>query len=823
MSAPAPARSASGGGVPARRALVRWSWRLLRREWRSQTLVTVLLAVAVIAAVGGGTAVYNAPQRMSPKLGSADSMLTLEGKNPPAVATDLASIRQAVGTVDVIGHNYARVPGSATPIEYRSQRPHGVHTGPLLAVHSGRYPIGAREAAVTDGVAQLLGERLGGSIALDGHPRTIVGIAENPSDLSDEFVLVDPSSVQPQSLSVLVGGHPELRGLHLRTADPMLTGQGTDDSETVAATLVLAASTILLLLVAFVAAAAFAALAHRRLRQLGMLAAIGATDRQVRLVMTATGFLVGVLAAVSGTLVALALWPIVAPRLEAPLNHRIELSNIPWPLIAALVVLAIAMSTGAAWWPARTVSRLPVTLALSGRPPAPRRAHRSVLLAAGLFAAGISLLAWGGQDHPWPIVGGTITTGLAILFAGPSAIRALAAAGSHAPVAVRLALRDMARHQGRSGAAAAAISLALAVPAATVVIATGAQATPATGNLSDRQMLVKIGHPEPPSLIPVRTGAELDSLAAEVARIANGLPHASVIPLDMAVDPAIARQVGQDGKPAQQAQELGAPVGGSRTSGGGRGSREYRSVLAYVATPELYRLLGVDSARISPATDVITGRPDNMIFTMVRGAGSGDDTPVTVHVHAAAYTSLPGSLLTPSALARRGWTRIRSGWFVESGRPLTAQQIATARSVAATAGLTIQTRTSQAGLGNVRTGATTAGILFALAILAMTVGLIRSEAAADLHTLTATGATRTIRRTLTATTAGALALLGVVIGVTGTCLGLLAAYRDDLAVFGRVPLGYPLAFALGTPLIACVAGWLLAGRELPSIAGRPGD
>ena len=37
--------------------------------------------------------------------------------------------------------------------------------------------------------------------------------------------------------------------------------------------------------------------------------------------------------------------------------------------------------------------------------------------------------------------------------------------------------------------------------------------------------------------------------------------------------------------------------------------------------------------------------------------------------------------------------------------------------------------------------ATAAGALLALAILAMTVGLIRSESAGDLRTLTATGAT----------------------------------------------------------------------------------
>lgn len=822
MSALATPRRATGGGVPARRALFRWSWRLLRREWRSQALVTVLLTVTVIAAVGGGIAVYNAPEPRDAKLGSAGAMLTLDGSNPSAVAADLARIRNAGMAAEVIGHNHVQAPGSATPIEYRSQRPHGVYAGSLLAIRHGRYPSGAGEAAITDGTAQLLGERLGDSIGLDGHARTIVGIAENPSDLSDEFVLVDPSSVRPQSLSVLVRDRP--RGVRLNTASPTSMGAGHNNDKIVATTLVLAAATILLLLVAFVAAAAFAVLAHRRLRQLGMLAAIGATDRQTRLVMTATGLLVGALAAVFGTLAGLALWPLIAPRLEPAAGHRIDLANIPWPLIAALAVLAIVMSTGAAWWPARTVSRVPVTLALSGRPPAARPGHRSALVATVLFAAGVGLLAWGEKDHPWPIVAGTVATAVAIMFAGPPAIGLLAAAGRRAPVAVRLALRDLARHRGRSGAAVAAVSLALGIPAAIVIVVTGAQATPATGNLSDRQMMIKIGRPEPPSLIPVRTAAELDSLTAQVDRIAQGLPHASVIPLDMAVDAAIPPQAGQDGTSAQQAQELGAKAGGSRPPGGRDGGTEYRSVLAYVATPELYRLLGADPAKIGSAVEVVTGRPDRLVFPMVRRSGSGEDAPVTVHVHAAsAYTALPDSLITANGLAQRHWTRIRSGWLVASGRALTGPQKASARRIAAAAGLTIETRGSQTGAGNARIGATAVGILFALGILAMTVGLIRSESAADLRTLTATGATRTIRRTLTATTAGALALLGVTLGVAGTCLGLLAAYRHDLDTFGRIPVGYPLVIVLGTPLLATLAGWLLAGREPRSIVRRLGE
>ena len=99
-----------------------------------------------------------------------------------------------------------------------------------------------------------------------------------------------------------------------------------------------------------------------------------------------------------------------------------------------------------------------------------------------------------------------------------------------------------------------------------------------------------------------------------------------------------------------------------------------------------------------------------------------------------------------------------------------------ARHLAALAGLTIVTRDDQRSLVVGRLGAAGAGVLLALGVLAMTVGLIRREAASDLRILVAAGATGNVRRMLTAATAGGLALAGVVLGLGGAYLGLVAAY-----------------------------------------------
>ncbi|MDT3440577.1 ABC transporter permease [Pseudofrankia sp. BMG5.37] len=808
-------RGPAGGGFPARRAMVRWAWRMLRREWRSQVLVTLLLLLTVSVAVFGGTALYNAPPSSDPVLGTADSVYVLSARNnPQAVAADIATLRARFGVVDVVGHTARTAPGLALPVDYRAQVPRGTYTAQLLGLVRGRYPSGPGEAAITAGMAELLDLRLGGSVGLDGHPRTIVGIVENPSDLKDAFVLVAPSTGPPPSTaSVFVGADVRHTDDQRLSTSTQRLGQGPDNQRLVIVTLILAGATILLLLVAFVAAAGFGALAHRRLRQLGMLAAVGATARHIRLVMIATGLLIGLVGAVAGTVAGLALWPLATGWLTSATGHRVDRLNIPWFLVGAVAVLAVAMSAAAAWWPARTVSRLPVTLALAGRPPAPRSTRRPAALAAVLLAVGLGCLAAGEKDSPALTVGGTLATALAIPFAAPFAIRLLGWLGARAPIAVRLALRDLARHQARAGAALAAISLALGVPVAIVIVATDIQATPTTGNLSDRQLIVRIARPgDPPSLIPIRTEQQLRDLSTAVGRMTTGLPGPTVLPLDMAYDPAAPAEAGvASGEPVRHAQEFGIP----------RSENVSEAVVVYVATPELLRLLGADPARIPASTEVVTSRAGHLV--LFKAADRTQTDPSITRIRGSGYTSLPDTLLTAGAVRRWGLTPVRAGWLVESAQPFAADQLAAARRIAAEAGLTIEARDGQGAVGTVRAGSTAGGLLVALTVLAMAVGLIRGEGAADLRTLTATGATAGIRRTLTAATAGGLALLGVLLGTAGAGLGLLAVYRHDLAVFGRIPTIYPLLFLIGVPLAAAVGGWLVAGKEPVDIARRRGD
>ena len=104
------------------------------------------------------------------------------------------------------------------------------------------------------------------------------------------------------------------------------------------------------------------------------------------------------------------------------------------------------------------------------------------------------------------------------------------------------------------------------------------------------------------------------------------------------------------------------------------------------------------------------------------------------------YTSEPTTMISTAAMDRLGLQPITTGWLIRSATPLTSAQISAARRIAADAGLTIETRSTDGRNGALGADATAIGLLIAPAVLAVTVGLIRSETAGDMRTLTAAGA-----------------------------------------------------------------------------------
>jgi putative ABC transport system permease protein len=840
------------GGAPARRAVVRWAWRLFRREWRQQLTVIGLLIVAVTAAVGGIAFAAAGPSSPSAEFGTANHMLIIAG-SPSQQAADVAAARTRFGRIEVIEHANAAIPGSVNTVDVRAQQPNGPYGSPMLRLDAGHYPA-AGQVAVTGGVAAIYNLRVGSVWHENGIALRVVGLVENPGNLADQFALVSHLADANHVTVLFDATSRQLRSSPLPAAAALQTRPPYSPGFPPAAVLVL--DTVALLFIGLIAVAGFTVLAQRRLRALGMLQAVGATDRHVRLVLIANGAVVGIIAAVTGTLAALAAWVALLPRLETVVQHRITAFSLPWWEVAAAIAMTVLTAISAAWWPARAAAHVPVVSALSGRPATPRQGRRPAALGGALLAVGLAGIALSHEGkRPALIIGGLVLTAAGVLLLGPIAIGGLAVVGRRAPLAIRIALRDLARYRARSGAALAAISLvtgivaAIAISAAAAAQNEGLAGEAGWANLPANQLMVYRspgGSFALPAILPPLSASRLHHLDGLVGELGRTLHSQDVVPLEAAesASPPVFQINQVSGLPTTA---LATPVSGPA------GQQGFMPVAQlYVATPSLLRFYGINPAAIKPATDVVTSRTGLgstkiMAFGAVTisrcPAGSSNCTPpkkapghgrsgVGLHLAEptiqvlglAKYASAPNTLLTAHALAVLALHPVLAGWLIQTPKALTAAQVAKADHWAAANGLTVETtsHSAQAGLQSVSDWAIAIGVLAVLAVLAMTVGLIRSETAGDLRVLAATGASGSTRRLLTGATAAALALLGALLGTAAAYLGIIA-WNRGLHSLTAVPAAKLAMLLVGLPLLALAAAWLLAGREPSAIAQQPLD
>jgi putative ABC transport system permease protein len=879
---------AGRGGVVARRAMIRWAWRLSRREWRQQILIVALLAVAVAGTILGVTMAANAPADLNTAThGTATSAALLRGADPH-LAADIASIRRqdATGPVELIENKTVAVPGSVATVDLRAQDPHGRYGHPMLALVSGSYPSGTGQVAVTSGVAALLGLRTGGRWRLDGRALRVTGLVENPANLRDQFALVASGQLaDPGRVTVLydarrcqTAGCAQAR-LHLPGGAQREVGQPAVGNAPVTLTPadgVLALGAFGLIFIGLVAVTGFTVMAQRRLRALGMLVAVGATDRDLRLVMIASGAAAGVVGALAGALLGLGAWLAYAPRLQASVGHVIDPFAIPWPLVAIAMALAVATAVAGAWRPARTAARVPAVTALSGRSyRRPAAVRRLALPACALLATGLGLLsaaggwarlgvnggslgwsaaaAYGGVDTLL-LLGGLVATVLGALLLSPLVVGLPAMIADPAPAAIRLAVRDLGRHRTRSGAALAAVTFAAFGVVLTCILTSASYANPLTyagPNLAPNQLIVYEPHSFFHGAAYIQTSppspAEQHALTTTVRTLAKALHARFATELDAAGRPDPSPFTSSN--PTNQQATLWQAVSTGtvpRERAMLQDSSNYGGTL-YVATPALLRAFGIKLDQVSPDADILTARTGLPSVPHLDLLGQGD---IITHMHPVGHevsethlcppssclahpqiqvsadlptgTSAPSTVITEHAVRTLGEPLVPDGWFIQTAAPLTPAQISAARKAAAKAGSQIETSSGQPSGAQLKDWAIAIGLLIAMAVLAMTAGLVRAETASDLRTLTAAGASPGTRRALAAVTAGILGLLGALLGTATAYLAVTAWAHASLAsTLGPVPAIDLVAVLVGLPLAAVLAGGLFAGRQPPAIARQP--
>jgi putative ABC transport system permease protein len=438
---------------------------------------------------------------------------------------------------------------------------------------------------------------------------------------------------------------------------------------------------------------------------------------------------------------------------------------------------------------------------------------------------GASQTTWGRSRGQLEIILGLAFLVPAVVLLAPFCLSLLGKAGRAAPVTVRLAWRDLARYRARSGSALAAISLAVLIAVIICVVAAARYANPLdyTGpNVAHNQLLVYT----PGSL----EGGPVTGSPATVQKTAL----------------AIAGLVG-----SHQVVEL--LTTSATLDHSGPGSNWDGPI--YVATPELLAAFHVRSSEISPRADILSMRPGlanetNMqLVVLAPSAPQGAppcqrsvcatpsgpfeprqvgriDRPIVQELGSLpSGTDAPNTLVTLHAVKQLGLRTSIAGWFLQAPQTINPAQLKSAQLMANAQDMSVEAQDNVPSMSTLINAATAFGIGLALAVLAMSVGLVRSETAGDLRVLAATGASSWARHMLSAATAGGLALLGALLGTFAGYVGMIGLFRGGtlaggVPALGHVPVANLLLILVGMPAIAVVLGWALSGRERPATVRR---
>jgi putative ABC transport system permease protein len=539
-------------------------------------------------------------------------------------------------------------------------------------------------------------------------------------------------------------------------------------------------------------------------------------------------------------------WLAYRPHNEQSAHHSIAMFALPWTVIVVAMVLSVVATFLAAGHPARAMTRVPVVSALAGRPAPPRQIHRSFVpgvmaLVIGFVFFSLSGTAGSSGGVTW-LVPGFVALIAGIILVSPFFLALLARVGRRAPIAVRLALRDLSRYRARSGSALSAISVGvlIAVVICAVAVARYSNVFDYVGpNLASTELAVwspngQNGNSPNPS---GPTPKDIVSQEASVHAVASAVGATDIVELDNPA-PSVGLQ-----NPSASGRQFDGQI--------------------YVATPGLLRAYGINPSSIPSDVDVLSSRPgfsgSGVQLTyggnsgkgggqlVGPGAGGGGGVPgpgntnncspegciahpvVLEESQLPTGTDAPNTLITESALRRLHLASQSSldGWMIQAKSPITSAQILNAQAVAATNNLSVESKNDAPTSAEIVNGATLFAIALALGILAMSIGLIRSETASELRTLTATGASSRTRRSLTAVTAGGLAFLGALLGTVAAYVGLAGFFRTSPLegglsdIIDHIPWDNLFLIVIAMPVVAAMVGWILAGRDPTGLSTRP--
>jgi putative ABC transport system permease protein len=623
----------------------------------------------------------------------------------------------------------------------------------------------------------------------------LVYVADAPPLTWDQVVRLNAQGVSAYDRDIVLDPPPRDRVLYYAAGGPATTDELLGALAIGAVVLILAGLEVVLL-----AGAAFAVGTRRQSRSLALLTATGASPRQVRRVVLGGGLVLGTVAAAAGVAAGILAAAAARPLLERLANESFARFDVrPLELLA---IAAVAVVTGvlAAIVPARNAARQDVVAALAARRDrvairarVPAAGVLLALLGAGLAAIGSVWAAAAGESQAAAalIGGGAGLTVIGLVVLSPVVMALAGRLGAHLPLAGRLALRDAARHRGRSAPAMAAVLVAVSGSAALLLYV-------AALDRHDRRahmQMLPVGTAGVPLLDYTSEGdAPVRRPAGPLIRaVESHLPVRSRTVVWMAPAEcercrrlAAPRDDGATAPSGDAAVDEGAPWVSLEVVGHG----------VVVGSPALFE-------RLNGRSDPAAAR------RLAAGGAARLATP---------YGELGGTVLSPAAARRLRVPVAPTYVLFELDRlPTDAEQGAAGAALRAS-GTTVQLAVERGYRSDFSLGllalVLAAGVI-TLGAAGIATGLAQADARPDHATLAAVGADPRMRRSLAAMQALAIAAIGTVLGVAAGLVPALALVGATPALEPVLPWAQLLALLAGVPLLAAAAAWLCTRSRMP--------
>lgn len=802
--------------MSARGFVWRWSWRTVRNEWRQYIVILVMITTGVATATAAVVVTYNIVQPPDSVYGTGQ--IAIDSPTPDALAREL---RAADIDYGVVQRGTIQQDGRRGTIELRAADPANAVTESLFSLREGRWPANENEVGVTD---RALADQpsIGAMIELDGRTVEVVGVVENPDQLSEEFVFaLAPSSFEsvqaPTATQFMVDASVD-EAFNTVTVDIGVSERTGPSDRTVTSIVVNVIVALGMVEIALLVGSAFSVIARRRTRQYGLLASAGATPSMVRSAATSTGAIIGFAGTAIGLVVGLAVARGFAPTLEPSIDRRVDF-ELPTFALIPTVVLGIGVAAFGARRPTKGLTRSSIASLLSAARPHAEPVGRAAVGGVVLAGAGIAALVGGFQNEDGMLaVLGTVIAPIGLLLLAPLLVKLLGHGSRHLPLAERLAGRSIARYNRRSASAVAALALALAVPVGIAVVTTSIdqRAESRPPNLADNQLIVWAPDVSTESAIVPAVDEEALSQAVDV--LAEAAPELTFVPLQVTLADPDTTHVGDDGVsyrfPLLAGEQLiGDPCNFCAVDTIGWGDSEFVVSAAYVATPELLDAMGLDDEWIDGGKTAIADQAGLQLLD--DSADNTKDAVLTSADQVAVSESWPGARSLPRMLhvpevGSGGVTTV--GWLAVGDGPLDETTIAAVTETSLHS-VELELPEPPGTRSTLRTVGLAIGVLVGIGITAAAVLLLTSELARDSALLASLGADPAAGRRISASIAGMLALIGAVLAVLIGYLPLtpmVSAKVDDFPFV--VPWLTLLALLIGFPAVASGLGWLLSGK-----------